>query len=48
MEAIREIEQNTVQLSVMAQKVGQCGVRVFDDIFSILAAIAAHDNRWDS
>ena len=48
MEAVREIEQNPIQLSVMAQNVGEWGVRVFDDIVTILAAIAAHDNRWDS
>jgi len=48
MEAVREIEQNPFQLSVMAQNVGQWGARVFDDIVTILAAMAAHDNRWDS
>ena len=48
MEAIRDMERTQVQLSEMAQNVGEWGVRVFDDIISILAAIAAHDNRWDS
>ncbi len=48
MEAIREIERNPIQFSVMAQNVGEWGARVFDDIISILAAFAAHDNRWDS
>ena len=47
MEAIREIEQNPFQLSGLAQNLGEWGTRVFDDIVSILAAIAAHDNRWD-
>jgi len=48
MEAIREIEKNPFQLSEMAQNVWEWGARLFDDIISILAAIAAHDNRWDS
>ncbi len=48
MEAIQEIEQNPFQLSELAQSVGEWGSRLFDDIVSILAAIAAHDNRWDS
>ncbi len=47
MEAIREIEQNPIQLSVLARRVGEWGTRLFDDIVSILAALAAHDNRWD-
>lgn len=48
MESIQEIEQNTIQLSGLAQNLGEWAARLFDDIISILAAIAAHDNRWDS
>lgn len=48
MEVIQEMERTPIQLSEMAQNVGEWGARLFDDIISILEAIAAHDNRWDS
>ena len=48
MEAIQEMERTPVQLSGLARDVWEWGGRLFDDIISILAAIAAHDNRWDS
>ena len=48
MESIKEIEQNPIQLSGLAQNVGEWAVGLFDDIIFILVAIAAHDNRWDS
>lgn len=47
MEAIQETERILIQLSGLAQDVWEWGARLFDDIISILAAIAAHDNRWD-
>ena len=47
MEAIQGMERTPIDLSGLAQNVGEWGFRFFDDIISILAAIAAHDNRWD-
>ena len=48
MEAIQEMERAPIQLSGLAQDLWEWGARLFGDIVSILAAIAAHDNRWDS
>lgn len=48
MEAIREMERVPIDLSGLAQNVRGWGARLFDDIVSILSAIAAHDNRWDA
>ena len=48
MEAIQEMERTLIQLSELAHNVWEWGARLFDDIISILEAIAAHDNRWDS
>ena len=48
MEAIREMDRTPIDLSGPAQSLWEWVARLFDDIISILAAIAAHDNRWDS
>lgn len=51
MEAVQEIQaigQVPTQLSESARDVGDWVVRLFDDVIFLLAALAAHDNRWDS
>jgi hypothetical protein len=44
---IQEMEQCPTQLSRLAENLGERVSHLFDDTISILAAIVAHDNRWD-
>lgn len=51
MEAIRafqELEQDLPRLSGLATNAWNWVVRLSDDVASVLEALAAHDNRWDS